>query len=114
MPVLSLGMLKEGLVLARDVVRRDGTVLAPAGTVLDMNHCINFAEEGYVSIEVTAESIHACEQLAPAENPALSADAIAVRLQQLAKLFAEHKSDPLMREICRLAIKCVKEGLIGV
>lgn len=35
------------------------------------------------------------------------------RLVMLAHMFGEFKDDPIMRKLCRLAIKCAKEGLIG-
>ena len=112
MPVMALDMLKEGLVLVRDVSTREGVLLAPAGTALGAKHIAGFSEAGIASVEVTAESMRARSQTASLSKP--SDEAIAARLQQLAKMFAEYKSDPIMREVCRLAIKCAKEGLIGV
>ena len=35
------------------------------------------------------------------------------RLVLLAQMFGEYRSDNLMRELCRLAIKCAREGLVG-
>ncbi|MCD8350999.1 MAG: hypothetical protein LUC93_10360 [Planctomycetaceae bacterium] len=33
-------------------------------------------------------------------------------LRRIAHMFSTHRDDPLMREICRLAIKCAQEGWI--
>ena len=44
------------------------------------------------------------------------ADTVVVqkRLVSLAHMFNEHRDNPLMRELCRLAIKCAQERLIRV
>lgn len=44
------------------------------------------------------------------------ADTVVVqrRLVMLASMFGEYRDDPVMRQLCRLAITCAKEGLIGV
>ena len=112
MPIMALDMLKEGLVLVRDVSTREGVLLAPAGTALGTKHIASFSEAGIAAVEVTAGSMRASSATTSIPKP--SDEAIAARLQQLAKMFAEYKSDPLMREVCRLAIKCAKEGLTGV
>jgi hypothetical protein len=33
-------------------------------------------------------------------------------LLRLARMFAPHRGDGLMRELCRLAVSCAQEGLI--
>jgi hypothetical protein len=30
----------------------------------------------------------------------------------IAHMFVEYRDDPIMRELCRLAVKCAQEGLI--
>lgn len=34
-------------------------------------------------------------------------------LLRVAEMFSPHREDPLMRELCRLAVKCAQEGWIG-
>lgn len=34
-------------------------------------------------------------------------------LLRVANMFIPHRNDPVMRELCRLAVKCVREGWIG-
>lgn len=126
MPRMALDSLKDGMVLSRDVARRDGTVLVPAGAVLNRGHRALLAAQGVPAVEVTPESAGLAELLfgdeAQPDKPAKpaagyagpAADVVQTRLVRLARMFAEYKSDPLMREVCRLAIKCAKEGLIGV
>ena len=33
-------------------------------------------------------------------------------LMLIARMFAEYREDPVMREFCRLAVKCAQEGVI--
>lgn len=48
----------------------------------------------------------------PAKTASADAGLVQRRLEMLAHMFGEHKDDPIMRRLCRLAIKSVREGLI--
>ncbi len=48
----------------------------------------------------------------PDIRAALENEAIQDSLIRIAHMFAEFRDDPLMRELCRLAIKSVQERLI--
>ncbi len=44
-------------------------------------------------------------------KPPADPQEIAKNLLRLAHMFVPHRDDALMRDICRLAVKCVQEGL---
>lgn len=46
-----------------------------------------------------------------AGDPAREEELVNARLLRLAHMFDPHRDNPLMRELCRLAIKCAREGL---
>lgn len=45
------------------------------------------------------------------DDPALAGERLNASLRRLAHMFDPYRDDPLMRDLCRLAIKCVQEGL---
>ena len=47
-----------------------------------------------------------------AEADARAGGDVDERLMRVGRMFGPHRDDPDMRELCRLAIKCVQEGWI--
>lgn len=45
-------------------------------------------------------------------GPAKSDTQVQRELLVIARMFVEYRDDPIMRELCRLAVKCAQERLI--
>lgn len=111
MAMLSIDNLEAGMVLAKDVLDRNGRMLLGAGAELTQKHLVTFRTWG-----VTEAAIEGIEEEEEALTP-LPADvdpeALAAAEEQLLPLFSlagtEH---PAMRELLRLAaLKKVLHGL---
>lgn len=126
MPTMRTSMLTGGMVLARDALGPDGSVVLRAGAVVDDEILSILTERRVRQVEVTQDSFDRAFPGASGEKPSPSdtgmmrppemakaaTSIVQARLVRIAHMFAEHRDDPLMRELCRLAIKCAQERLI--
>ena len=117
MPLLRFGELSEGMVLAVPATDVAGNVVLPAGSVIDkaaLNR-LRQARIGGVNVVETGRG-QAPQGDAKQQGVLLPPDTVVVqaRLMKLARMFNEYREDPMMRELCRLAIKCAQERLISV
>lgn len=141
---LPLDELKDGMVLAADVLDPERKVLASEGDVVDGRVRARLERAGVRKAAVTDESaglaelIHETERereragiatrsitkkrtqgAAPRKTGkktgATPSDSVLLqeRLVRVARMFNDHRDDPLMRELCRLSIKYAKEGLVS-
>lgn len=131
--------LVPGMVVAADVVDREGNKLMDAGAVIEAKTAARLASRGVTRVRVTDESyglsamVAAVEEdgrveggtgriekqsaIEPEEVSRLSKPDTSIvqeRLLRLAHMFNEYRDDQLMRELCRLAIKCAQERLMSV
>ncbi|MDR0362574.1 MAG: hypothetical protein LBJ46_07835 [Planctomycetota bacterium] len=117
MPILPIASVRTGMTLSSDATRPDGVVVVTAGTVIDGNNLSRMRDLGVEAVAVRGGSstrrarsqtrIHAAGKR-PADDPAAVED----RLKRLAAMFSEHRQDPVMRELLRLAVLCAREGLV--
>lgn len=121
MPMVPVSQLGDGMVLAQDVFDAGGALLFGAGIVITEKHRVLLAMRKIAKVRVTEESYALSELANPApagggdgSGHAVAPDTAIIqnRLLRLAYMFNEHKNDPLMRELCRLAIKCTQEGIV--
>jgi hypothetical protein len=45
-------------------------------------------------------------------DPGKDAEGAEERLLRVARMFSQHRDSDLMRELCLLAVKCAREGLV--
>ncbi len=131
MPAVGIKSLIDGTVLAKDAWTPEVGVVVPAGTVVSRDVVKRLAAAGIMKAEVTEES-HGLASMLPdgAAKPAATGESdvteskrkpfaadttqVQANLIRVARMFHEFRDDPLMRELCRLAIKCAQERLIRV
>lgn len=137
MQTVPVRSLVPGMVVAADVVDREGNRLLDAGAVVEAKTAARLASRGVTRVRVTAESHGLSTMVAQVEEdgkggtrfiekqPAAESEEasrfgkpdtniVHDRLLRLAHMFNDHRGDPLMRELCRLAIKCAQERLMSV
>ena len=121
MPMVPVSQLGDGMVLAQDVFDAGGALLFGSGIAITEKHRVLLAMRKIDKVRITEESYALSELANPAPNAGEGGSGHAVapdtaiiqnRLLRLAYMFNEHKNDPLMRELCRLAIKCTQEGIV--
>lgn len=118
MPVVRAASLSDGMVLARDATDARGRLVAPAGTTITQDVRTRLFRARVQAVEVRDQ---AAEPGAPVsagqkenEKGKGNSDSVIIQghLVKIAHMFNDYRDDPLMRELCRLAIKCAKERLL--
>ena len=106
MPVLRTTALAEGMTLTMDAVDPSGNVILQEGTTLTAGHIHRL--RGALVRKVAVRDIE------PEVEESAKSDTVIVQEQllRLAHMFNPYRDVPLMRELCRLAIKCAQERLI--
>ena len=121
MKLINCADLMNGMILAKDITDPEGRLILAAGSVINSMHREMFKVKNIAKINVTIESYEQAilertisDNTVDITDGAVPPDTAIIqeRLLRLARMFEEHKSDPLMRELCRLSIRCAQEGLI--
>ncbi|MCC8190569.1 MAG: hypothetical protein LIP77_08050 [Planctomycetes bacterium] len=121
MPIIRVALLEDGMILSHDVLDRDGAVILPAGIDVDRHVRSRLVMAGVRKVAVRDGADRAAVAPAgtssslagPASPSRNETAALQAALQKIAHMFADHRDDPLMRELCRLAIQCAREGVLG-
>lgn len=135
MPAIATRNLMDGMILDQ-AVTVSGRELFPEGVQVDRDVVARLVSAGVVKVMVTEESYGLAALLvgsglkaepragatrvlsSPGAGESRPRPADTTRMQanllRLAHMFNEHRADRLMRELCRLAIKCAQERLISV
>ena len=111
------------MILSKDATDDAGNVIVPAGTRVDrsirnrllMSRVRKVTVRGDTNVVESPNGTRTIIRPNPDEMPK-KPDTVVVQenLLRLAKMFQPYRDDELMRELCRLAIKCVQERLISV
>lgn len=111
MALVAVDNLETGMVLARDVLDRNGRMLLGAGTELSQKHLVIFRTWGITEVQIAGgDADEAATAPLPAEiDPAAVEAAQETLLPLFARAGTEH---PVMRELLRLAaLRRVQHGL---
>lgn len=119
---ISLGDVQDGMILARDAVDPFGNQVLPVGTVINAQVRSRLKMGRVAKVFVSDSRRPTGVGIAPgglageSEDDPSKSDSVIVQesLLRLARMFNEHRENPLMRELCRLAIKSAQERLIRV
>lgn len=123
MPVLRITSLEDGMVLAKDAMDDRGNVVLRAGAVVNkaardrlfLSRVRKVTVRGDTNVRKAANGATTIIGPNPDELPKKSETAIIQEnLLKVAHMFNDYRDDRLMRELCRLAIKCAQERLISV
>ena len=123
MPLIRITSLEDGMILAKDATDDSGAVIFRAGTVVnrDIRNRLAMSDVRRVTVRGETKIVRAANGATtivaprPAETPQKTETAIIQEdLLKVAHMFNDYREDRLMRELCRLAIKCAQERLIRV
>lgn len=109
------------MVLARDVHDGAGRVVMRAGCAVDAAVRARLEKLNIRKVEIRdgdaggagRTAAVACGQDGNVDAGKSDSIIIQGHLMKIAHMFNDHRNDPIMRELCRLAIKCAQERLIS-
>lgn len=116
MTQIRITAMEDGMILSAAATDASGRVVLPAGTVIDnaARNKLLMARVRKVSIRPPATGRPRTDSPSAGTEAGDKSDSVIMQEQllRLAHMFEPFKEDPLMRELCRLAIRCAQERLI--
>lgn len=121
MPLLRTTSLEDGMILSKDALDGAGRVVLRAGTAVDRAARNKLLVCGIQKVAVRGDTGVRQPNGKPSDVvvdpdalPKKSETALVQEsLLKIAHMFNDHRDDRVMRELCRLAIKCAQERLIS-